>query len=154
MKGGIMKIVSRKLSFGLAILMALVFSLFAYAEVPDIQEGDWEYTMEMKIEGMPVPMPPVTTKFTQCLTKEDIIPKPVNKDDQCEMIEQKISGNMVAWKMRCKVKDGVTTYSEGEITYSGTSFDGTMKMKVTDEDGQTMNQTVKMTGRRIGDCKK
>ena len=138
---------------GWIILGAVVWALTLSSPIPswaiDMSEGKWEHTMEMKMEGMPVPPMPMTT--TQCMSQKDLVPKSSDKDANCKILEQKVTGNKVVWKVKCVEKDSVTE-SEGEITYSGTTYSGTQKMKITEKSGQVMNATMKMKGRRIGSC--
>ena len=128
------------------------FFFLAPASAIDMKEGKWEHTIELKMEGMPgMPaMPPFTT--TQCMTKKDLVPQTSEKEANCKVLEQKITGNKVVWKAKCIEKDSVIE-SEGDITYSGTAYSGTQKTKITEKSGQVMNSTAKMKGRRIGDCK-
>jgi hypothetical protein len=115
-----------------------------------MSEGKWEHTMEMKMEGMPgVPAMPFTN--TQCMTRQDLVPKSSEKDANCTIPEQKITGNKVVWKAKC-IEKGSVSESEGEITYSGTTYSGTQRIRITEKSGQVMNTTMKMKGRRIGDC--
>lgn len=116
----------------------------------DMMEGKWEHTMEMKMEGMPgVPAMPFTN--TQCMTQKNLIPQNSNKNSNCEILEQRITGNKVVWKIKC-IEKGAVSEGEGEIAYSGTTYSGTQRMKVTEKSGQVMNMTMKMKGRRIGNC--
>jgi len=85
------------------------------------------------------------------MSQKDLVPKSSDKDANCKILEQKVTGNKVVWKVKCVEKDSVTE-SEGEITYSGTTYSGTQKMKITEKSGQVMNATMKMKGRRIGSC--
>lgn len=143
--------ITGKLFLGLFLVFASL--TFVYAAV-NMQEGEWEISMEIKMEGMPFQMPPMTFKDTQCLTKEDMVPKTAKEDEKCEVKEQKIIGNKAIWKVHCIEKDGSTTDGTGEITYSGNSYQGVMNTKITDKTGQSMTSTTKMTGRRLGACKK
>jgi hypothetical protein len=134
-------------------MMICIGSFFVSTPVRaiDMQEGMWEHTMEVKMEGMPgVPAMPFTTK--QCMTKKDLVPQSSENKENCKILEQKITGNKVVWKAKCTEKNSVIE-SEGEITYSGTSYSGTQKTKITEKGGQVMTSTTKMKGRRIGDCK-
>ena len=54
------------------ILLAAVSISFADS-VPNMQEGTWEITTTMEMQGMTTSMPPVT--YTQCLTKKDLVPQ-------------------------------------------------------------------------------
>ena len=85
------------------------------------------------------------------MTKKDLIPKNSDKDANCTVLEQKITGNKVVWKAKC-IEKGSVTESEGEITYNGTTYSGTQKAKITEKGEQVMTTTVKMKGRRLGDC--
>jgi hypothetical protein len=137
------------LPFFLAILALAVSSTFCFAAGINAQEGEWESTVEMKMEGLPFAIPPVTTKH--CVTKENVVPKASEKDDRCKTKDQKIVGNKVTWSVECMDKDGKSE-SEGGITCSGNSYKGTMKTRMTDKTGKTMVSTGTMTGRRIGEC--
>ena len=130
-------------------LSLAVSSTLCFAAGINAQEGEWENTMEMKMEGVSFAIPPVTIKH--CVTKENLVPKGSEKDDKCKMKDQKIVGNRVTWSMECIDKDGKSE-SEGEITYSGSSYKGTMRTKFTDKTGKTMVSAGTMTGRRIGEC--
>ena len=104
------------------IVLSLVLATFAPAE-PNMQEGMWEIKGEIKMEGLPFPMPPIPMTFTQCLTKKDMVPQKKEKGQDCKTVKNEIVGNMVSWVMQCKDKNGVTD-STGEITYKGNSFAG------------------------------
>lgn len=141
--------------------MFFIFVLFSALIMPavlayaiDMQEGKWESTVEMKMEGAPFPMPPMSFNDTKCLTKKDMVPNTAQKDQKCEVIDQKIIGNKATWKIRCTDKDGVTE-GQGEIVYKGNSYTGNMQMKMTPRDrgNQPININYKLTGRRIGGCK-
>jgi hypothetical protein len=132
----------------LAVACAVVAAPRAGAAV-NVHEGKWENTFDMKVEGVSFAMPQVKT--TQCMTKDDLVPKGKEKEEKCKMKNQKISGNTVKWTMDC-VEEGMKTESEGQITYTGDSYKGTMRMKMTDKSGKTTLGTAAMSGRRIGAC--
>jgi hypothetical protein len=142
-----------KFSVGLIVVVALsvLITPFVFAE-PNMKEGQWEISGEMKLEGMPVSMPAMPIKYTQCLTKKDIVPQKKEKDQDCKMISNKISGNTVTWVMQCKDKNGMTE-SRGTVTYKGNSFDSTIRNVTTDSSGEKAVSTIRMTGKRTGDCK-
>lgn len=142
---------------GIAALAGVVVAVFVgaagYAAEVNMQEGNWETTVEMKLEGLPFPMPPMTYKNTECLTKKDMVPNTASKDQKCEVKDQKITANKVTWKIHCKDKNGVTD-GDGEIVYTGTSYQGSMRMKTTDKGGETMTSNIKLMGKRLGVCAK
>jgi hypothetical protein len=132
---------------GALLIMAAMLSIPpAFADV-NMSEGRWEQTTEFEMEGMPFKMPPTTV--TQCVTKQDVVPRS-EKDKNCKILSQSIKGNTVTWKVRCEERGSVSE-GEGEITYSGASYKGSMSMKMTQE-GKTQNAKLKMAGKRIGEC--
>jgi hypothetical protein len=140
------------------ILMLGVMCMKASAAFPaqvNLHEGKWQLTMETKMEGLPFQVPVVPFTSTQCITRNDLVPRNRSGNDQkCEIIDQKIVGNKVMWKVKC-VDPNVTSEGEGEITYSGDSYSGGMKTKITDHSTkEVMTSTTTMKGQRIGDCSK
>ena len=119
----------------------------------NMQEGKWETTMEMTIEGLPFPMPPIKSVATQCITKKDMVPNTADKKQKCEVKDQKVTGNTVTWKTVCTDKDSVSE-SQGKITYTGAGYTGAIKTKTTDKKGQVMTSTANMSGKRVGGCDK
>lgn len=137
------------------LAMVLVVSLFIAALVnaePNMQEGQWEISGEMKLEGMPFPMPAVPITYSQCLTKKDLVPQQREKNRDCKMISNKMEGNTVSWVMQCKDKNG-TTDSTGKATYKGNTFEGTVHNVTTDSSGAKSTANLLMSGKRMGDCK-
>ena len=144
----------KRLTAAAAVVVFSIVPIASFAEV-NMQEGNWETTMEMKIEGMPVPMPPIVSKVQQCITKKDLVPKTANKEQKCDIKSQKVLGNKVSWNMVCEDKNG-TMESQGEITYAGNSYQGVVKTKTTTRDrpGKPMTSSMKMMGKRLGPCSK
>ncbi|MDA8098526.1 MAG: DUF3617 family protein [Nitrospiraceae bacterium] len=138
----------------LVAVLVLVFGLAGAASAElNMRDGNWESTIEMTIEGLPFAMPPMSFTNTKCMTKKDAVPSTASKDQKCEVKEQSVTGSTVHWKVVCKDKNG-TSEGTGEITYSGTGYRGTMKLKTTDAKGQTTTSKAKLSGRRTGDCPK
>jgi len=144
----------KRLMAAASIAVFCVVPITSFAEV-NMQEGNWETTMEMKMEGMPGVMPPIVTKVQQCITKKDLVPKTANKEQKCDIKSQKVLGNKVSWNMVCVDKNG-TMESQGEITYAGNSYQGVVKTKTTTKDrpGKPMTSSMKMMGKRFGPCAK
>ena len=129
-------------------IVLFVFTSICFADpVPDIRQGEWEITTKMEIPGMPTNIPPVKT--TQCLTDKDFVPENSQPGQECKFPETKVTGNTVTWTMECEGEGGKMK-GTGEITYSGDSFKGTMKIQMPQTN---MEMTSHMDGRRIGDCK-
>lgn len=129
------------LVFSIALL---ALSSFAVAgSGPDVKEGMWEITSQMKMPGMS--MPPMT--FSHCITKQDLVPQNNQPGAQCKVTNMKTKGNTVSWTTVCDTGNGKAT-STGWITYKGTSFEGEVKMN---QGGMVMTSTMK--GKRVGPCK-
>ncbi|HMK55571.1 MAG TPA: DUF3617 domain-containing protein [Dissulfurispiraceae bacterium] len=112
---------------------------------PNMQDGLWEITTTVEMKGMPSGMMKPMT-HTSCLTHKDSVPEKPAKSD-CKMSDMNSSGNTVTWTMTCP--DSV---SKGNITYSGSTFEGTTDTTV-NHGGQKMQVRNKMKGKRIGPCK-
>ncbi len=141
--------------FAAAMVFMLTLPLSVMAV--DIKEGMWENTIEMKMEipGMPFSMPATKFSSKQCLTKKDAVPNTADKEQKCDVKDYKVAGNKVTWKIKCTDKQG-TIEGEGEVTYSGASYSGNMKMKSssTDKSAPSANMAYKLSGKYLGECKK
>lgn len=138
-----------KITLAVMSIFSLFVAGFAFAE-PNMQDGMWEITMKTDMPGMPMEMPPM--KFSQCLTKKDMVPQKKEKNEDCKLVSTKVEGNTVTWVVQCRMKDG-TMDGTGKVTYKGNGFDGVMKMVMNTKDTGKMEMTQHMSGRRTGDCK-
>lgn len=130
----------------LSVLLSAVGCSSSDASGVNMQPGMWEWTMTMDMPGMPMAMPP--TVYSACLTKEDLVPKQPQDNQNCQVLKNKASGNSVEWKIECVIPGGGKSVSEGKMTYSGTTARGETK---THAQGMEMSST--MSGRRTGECK-
>lgn len=136
---------------GLVVFAVTLVSAAAFAE-PNFSEGQWEVKGEMKLEGMPFPMPAMPFGYSQCITKKDLVPQKQEKNQECSTVSQKIEGNTVSWAMSCKDKNGNVTDSTGTATYAGATFEATMHMVTTDAKKSVSTSNMTMKGKRTGDC--
>ncbi len=132
---------------GIFLLVAPGLALAAV----DMQEGEWEGTVVTTMEAEGMTMPPMTSTVINCLTKKDLVPNP-NPDqaNNCRVLDQKVAGNTVSWRLVCE-QEGGKMEGSGEMTYHGTSYEGTMKT-TTQAEGQTMTALMKLSGRHLGVC--
>ena len=114
---------------------------------PNMQEGKWEVTTRMEMPGMSTSMPAVTS--TQCLTKKDFVPQGSQQGQECKITKTKVDGNTVTWTVKCSGQGGEVT-GTGRMTYSGSSYKGTIEMIMTQSN---MKMIIHINGHRIGDCK-
>ena len=128
------------------VLLVMVLALLACGSSgPDFEEGEWEITVEFDIPGMPVNMPP--NSYTQCLKKDNPVPRSEKPNQTCSSSEVKTKGNTVTWTATCTNRAGEMS-GTGEITYQKNTMSGTMTMEV-----QKSAMVSKFKGRRIGECK-
>ena len=128
-------------------LILLCVAGSAYSAGVDMKEGEWELSSETSMTMGTMSMPPMASKSKYCITREDLVPK-TQKEKDCKVVNQKVVGNTVSWRIECKKSEG-----EGEITYRGSAYKGKFRMK-TVEDGQTMTMNTKMEGKYLGPCPK
>lgn len=131
----------------LTVLLTLLFSATATAD-NDVNEGLWEITTKLEIEGMSMTMAPMTN--TQCITKDMLVPKSDQPGQECEITNQKIAGNTLTYDMECSGPGG-SMKGHGEATYTGDTMTGKMEMNMPSQGD--MKMTAKMSGKRIGPCK-
>ena len=138
--------------FGPAVAL-LILAAPLLAQAPR-QDGRWQVTMEMSMPNMPTGMPPFTME--QCLTPDDVKnPQAVvpqggrgrGNQGNCTVTDYKQSGNKITWAMKCEGQTAMT--GTGEMTYTGDTYNGVMNMTTS---GQQM--TMKLAGKRLGDCVK
>jgi hypothetical protein len=142
----------KSITFAAAAIVA-VLTVGTIAQSP-IRAGRWEVTMQMQMAGSPIQMPEMKT--TRCVTPEDAkdparsMPSgPEGRGGQksdCKMADYKTSGNTATWKMVCTSPQAMTM--NGEMTFNDDSYTGTMK-----SDTAQGQMTMKMAGKRVGDCK-
>ncbi len=132
------------LLFALAALASTAFAL-------DMRPGKWEITSQVAVAGMPMQMPAVT--MFQCLTREKPAPAGGGKNNinkHCRIQDVKIKGNTVRWTLTCN-EQGKKMISNGAILYRGDRFTGVIITRAV-ENGQPMEITTKLTGKRVGVC--
>jgi hypothetical protein len=138
-----------KKSLVFATVLSLIFAVAAFA-APNYKEGLWEITTTMNMPGMPKEMMR-PMKNSICMTKENAVPQQQQQkgEQQCKTTSQRVVGNKVLWTTTCK--NGMV--SNGEITYSKTSFDGATTT-ITSQGGKKMTVKSTMSGKYLGPCTK
>lgn len=144
-----------------ALAAVIGCSVALFAQSPR-RDGKWEITTQIEMAGMPQGrgMPAMTT--TQCITKEQAadpqkaVPQPPSRGGQgsdCKVSDFKSNGNKVNWTIKCTTPQAVD--GTGEMTYGNDTYEGVMTMNMQmARGGQTMpmQMTMKMNGKRLGDC--
>jgi len=131
----------------ITLILLISHSLVSAGDGPDIHEGEWKITVKFDAPGMPMKMPPNT--YTQCIQKDQPIPKNEKPNQVCETKDIKTKGDTVTWSVVCTNRGGEMT-GKGVATYKGDKMEGTMTMTMED---QGPNFISRYKGVRIGDCK-
>ena len=115
----------------------------------DFKPGKYKITSTVNMPGMPAGSVPPQT-ITQCLTKQDPVPVKDAGGQTCKIKDMDQDGNSISWKMEC-IQQGQKITNDGQITYNGDSFEGTITTNMGPEAG---NMTIKtaVSGNRIGEC--
>ncbi len=130
-----------------ALMFVWILTTAVYADI-NVEKGMWEISNRMEVSGMPIKIP--DSKISQCIDRQTIVPKADEKVNKyCKIIEQKIDGNTVSWKMQCTNK----MQSHGSITYSGQTFEGLVTTTTEVPSMGEMIITNHISGRRTGECK-
>jgi hypothetical protein len=125
-----------------AFLLLLSVSVSFAGSTPDMQEGLWEITSKVEMQGMDLP----AAIHRQCLKKTDPVPQGSQPGQECEIADVRVAGDTVSWSMLCS-QPGGEIRGTGEITYHGDRFEGVMRIEM---EGTEMIS--RMHGRRVGDC--
>lgn len=132
----------------LAVVLSFLWISTSWAE---LKEGLWEITTQVEIKGMPQSMPPTT--FRQCITKSNPVPQSHDKNFECKIINQKVSGNTINYTVECKGKEGTTQVS-GATTYTENSMNGSSTTVVKMKGQPEMQMVSKIKGKYVGACPK
>ena len=131
----------------ITLMLLASYSLVSAGTGPNVKEGEWKITVNFDVPGMPMKMPPNT--YTQCIKKDQPIPKNEKPNQVCETKDIKTRGDTVTWTVTCNNRGGAMT-GKGVVTYKGDKMEGTMTMTT---EGEGANFTSHYQGVRIGDCK-
>ena len=137
------------------VVATLLISAAAVIAQSPMRPGRWDSTMQMQMAGSPIQMPEM--KSSRCVTAEDAkdpsrsLPTGPegrgNQKSDCKITDYKASGGTATWKMVCTSPQPTT--GTGEMTFSDDAYTGTLKME-TAQGAMTM----KLAGKRVGDCTK
>lgn len=135
-------------SFFISTFLVILTVVAVYAQNP-MRAGQWEVSVQMQMPGMQMP----TTKSMQCVTAAQLAKDPAtglptgmqSLPNACKVSDYKVTGSTVTWKMACTGATPMT--GEGELVFAGDAYDGTIKMAM-----QQGGMTMKMSGKRLGDC--
>jgi len=132
------------------IPIVVLAAVIAQAQSP-MRAGRWQVSMQMEMPNMPAQMPPMTT--TQCVTEEQLKKDPATglptgmqgNPNACKVSDYKQTANTVSWKVACTGQQPMT--GTGALTFAEDSYTGTINMSMPQG-----AMTMKMTGKRLGEC--
>jgi hypothetical protein len=129
----------------------LTFVTVAVAQTVILRPGQYEMTVEMNMPGG-VKMDPL--KQTDCITAEDLkdFSKAFLEADfakACKVSGYKATGNKVTFSTDC-TENGAHMSGKTEMNFTADSFTGLTTTK--DDEGTVI--TLRMSGKKIGECPK
>ena len=129
------------------VLTATVLGLPAQAAT--IQDGLWEFVVELQMPGAPA-QEPVTLQ--QCLTQKSVkeMMGQLGPGGSCNITELREQGNRATWGMECSGQ--VAMSGRGDATFTRETFSGSMEMQIQMGD-QSLPVTQSFRARRIGSCR-
>jgi hypothetical protein len=131
-----------------AVFAVFGWSVSAWAQ---FKEGLWEFSTKVEIKGMPQTMP--ATTFRQCVTKSNPIPQSKDKNYDCKITSQKVSGDTISYTLECKGDQGVMQ-TTGKTKYTGNTMEGDSTTVFKIKNQPQMQMANKMKGKYIGPCPK
>jgi len=153
----------RRMILSLTVLAAAAAGP-AYAQ-DAVKRGRWEFTSQLQTPAMPqmppgVSLPPgvqappgggMSATHTSCIDPEKAVP--TDPRSECRVDGMQRNGGTITWSTTCTTPQG-TVRSEGVAHYRGDTMEGTMTTRVPTANGQTMDNTQRITGRYLGPCPK
>lgn len=133
--------------------LALGLITLAHAETPNIKPGLWEYETRMSVEA-PFPFPDQTATNTECLTAEGLARADTFIGDmgmeQCDISRQEMRANGLNYEMVCN-QDDMRISMVMDMQFQGERSEGLITSEADTPMGP-MKSTIRLAGRRIGDC--
>lgn len=127
------------------------------AKTLDFKPGMWETHINVKVEGMPMALPPQSYK--RCATADDIAksedilihPASQDPDQKCKVKQYEHKGNTISMHLVCSSKSGPAEFRGKIIIDSKTAYHGGFDGDITTDMGpMKMHQTI--SGKRTGNC--
>lgn len=134
----------------LALLLAVGCVGTGSADRIRFNAGLWETTIE--VENPYVKIPPQSRQ--ECVQISEFDLDQVLKDVEqqgCKVLEQRLSGSTLNWRVECQMPDGGAASGEGSVTVASESMQGNMTIHM-NMGGMQLDTRTHWTGRRIGSC--
>ena len=130
------------------IALAMLATVAVIAQ-SGMRPGQWEVTAQTQMGAMQMP----ETKLTQCVTPEQAKdpassmrgPQGRGVKEDCKNSNYTMTGNKATWTTTCTSPEKYTV--TGEMTFGNDTYITILKMNMAQGE-----MTMKMSGKRIGDC--
>ncbi len=131
-------------------LVWLVWGGFSAAGAAEIRSGEWEFSIEYRLAGVPQEFPGYT--HTQCITPRDPIPRISRPGHECNAALQGVFGRSANWLLNCS-----TTWEMvqgmGRIHYWDNEAEGNIHLQIMGPQNPPQNMHYNIEGRYLGPCK-
>ena len=147
---------------GMGSAAELLQRVQARALADTVKPGQWEFTSQMEMPGMPKPPPGVQlppnvqmqqggmkSSYKTCVDSERAVPS--DPRGQCKIEHVQRNGATISWTGTCATAQG-TVRSEGVAHYSGDTMEANLTTQVPGANGQAMKTMQHITGHYLGIC--
>ena len=141
-----------------SVIALAMLAIVAVVAQTGMRPGQWEITTQMAMPNMPAGFQMPVLKMTQCITPDQAkdpagtVPTDGGRGrggkSDCKNSGFKSTGSTVTYSFTCTSPEKMT--GTGEMTFAGDES-YTNSLKMVSAQGE---MTMKMTGKRIGDCAK
>lgn len=125
----------------------------AVAAPPALQPGLYEISLQMAMEGMPMPV----MTFRHCITPQDVADGNAYSSSQnskdCKISKLRQSGNSVSYDFSCAIEGGHRMLGRSSGTSHATGYDITMNGRFDPAMEGMSGFNQKMKAKRLGPCK-
>jgi hypothetical protein len=135
------------------VTLALFPAIASAVQNLNIQEGLWQVTTEMGMQGLPIGMHHRVT--TRCITRKDLEDPAQtvlrSSHGHCTVTNYKIGASTATWSMVCTGRAAIT--GTGQMTYTRTHYEGSVRMQMQSGEARNMEMVTSFSGKRLGECR-
>jgi hypothetical protein len=143
---------SMKQHTAIALLTTLsMFSAGALAERQDMVPGNWEFTIDYDLIGVPQTFPSYTVR--QCLDKNTPYPSISRPGNECETQMQGHFGHTYTWMLNCST-DWEMVQGVGRMHYLRDTAHGDVHLQILNPHNPPQPMVFHIKGHYLGPCEK
>lgn len=122
------------------------------AEKDTIHAGQWDYSIEYHITGIPQSFP--AYQLSSCLDEEKPIPTITRMGQECSVSHSSRFGNTVSWALDCS-SEWEIVQGVGRIHFfPDDTFHGNINLQITGSTFPPRMMMMRLDGKRVGECVK